>query len=208
MDTKLHNVQSVLAKAAAGILVITEKLHALATSASLAVAENTKVDPDSLLDQTNQMLAFNGDIIALLGNAQQDLLSRRRFSLQSSFPKEVASLCQAKIPASNLLFGDDTDRLVKSAREQFGTTQHRGGAHSSPRYHPYHRGGASGQRPFLGPGCGHTPSIAFRHLPPNSAKFVYATEGALFISAQLSTDAVSALRKVWVLIIMTAQARI
>ena len=42
---------------------------------------------------------------------------------------------------------------------------------------------------------GHTPSIAFRHLPPNSARFSYATEGALFISAQLSTDAVSALRK-------------
>ena len=42
----------------------------------------------------------------------------------------------------------------------------------------------------------HTPSIAFRHHPPNSARFSYATEGALFISAQLSTDAVSALRKV------------
>ena len=42
----------------------------------------------------------------------------------------------------------------------------------------------------------HTPRIAFRHLPPNSARFSYATEGALFISAQLSTDAVSALRKV------------
>jgi len=48
--------------------------------------------------------------------------------------------------------------------------------------------------------CTHTPSIAFGHLPPNSATFGYATEGALFISAQLSTDAVSALRKVWVLI--------
>ena len=37
----------------------------------------------------------------------------------------------------------------------------------------------------------HTPSIAFRHLPPNSARFGYATEGALdFISAQLSSDAV------------------
>ena len=47
---------------------------------------------------------------------------------------------------------------------------------------------------------GHTPSIAFRHLPPNSARIGYATEGALFISAQLSTDAVSTLRKVWVLI--------
>ena len=44
----------------------------------------------------------------------------------------------------------------------------------------------------------HTSSVAFRHLPPNSARFGYATEGALFISAQLSTDAVSALRKVWI----------
>jgi len=32
----------------------------------------------------------------------------------------------------------------------------------------------------------HTPSIAFRHLPPNSARFSYATEGAVFISVQLS----------------------
>ena len=40
----------------------------------------------------------------------------------------------------------------------------------------------------------HTPSIAVRHLPPNSARFSYATEGALLISAQLSTDAVSALQ--------------
>ena len=46
----------------------------------------------------------------------------------------------------------------------------------------------------------HTPSIAFQHLPPNSARFSYATEGALFISAQLSSDAVSALRKVLALI--------
>ena len=45
-----------------------------------------------------------------------------------------------------------------------------------------------------------TPSIAFRHLHPNSARNGYATEGALFISAQMSTDAVSALRKVRVLI--------
>ena len=42
----------------------------------------------------------------------------------------------------------------------------------------------------------HTPSTAFQHLPPNSARLSYATEEALFIS----TDAVSALRKVRVLI--------
>ena len=46
----------------------------------------------------------------------------------------------------------------------------------------------------------HTLSIAFRHLPPNSARFSYATEGALFISAQLTTDTTSAPQKVWVLI--------
>ena len=42
----------------------------------------------------------------------------------------------------------------------------------------------------------HTPSIAFRHLPPNSARIIYATEGALCISADLPTSAVSVLPKV------------
>ena len=50
----------------------------------------------------------------------------------------------------------------------------------------------------------HTPSIAFRHLPLNSARFSYATEAALFISAQLYSDAVSTLRKVWVLVKLQA----
>ena len=61
---------------------------------------------------------------------------------------------------------------------------------------------AEGVRSFLN-WCD-TPSTAFRHLPPNSARFGYATEGALFISAQLSTDAVSTLQKVWVLITLRA----
>ena len=52
----------------------------------------------------------------------------------------------------------------------------------------------------------HTPSIAFRHLPPNSARFSYATKGALFISAQLFTEAASVLRKVWA-VLMTSQCR-
>ena len=50
----------------------------------------------------------------------------------------------------------------------------------------------------------HTPSIAFRHLPPNSARIGYVIERTLLISGQLSTDAVSALQKVWVLITLRA----
>ena len=42
----------------------------------------------------------------------------------------------------------------------------------------------------------HTPSIAFRHLPPNSARSLVTPLNwvALFIFVQLSTDAVSSLR--------------
>ena len=46
----------------------------------------------------------------------------------------------------------------------------------------------------------HTPSLAFRYFPPNSATTGYVTEGALFVSVQLSSDVVSTLQKVWVLI--------
>ena len=37
-------------------------------------------------------------------------------------------------------------------------------------------------------GSKHTPGLTFWHLPPNAARISYATEGALFTSAQLSTD--------------------
>ena len=47
--------------------------------------------------------------------------------------------------------------------------------------------------------CASTPSTL--RVSPNSARPGYATEGALFISAHLSTDAVSALRKVRVLLV-------
>ena len=50
-----------------------------------------------------------------------------------------------------------------------------------------HTAGACGNM-----GCFLAPSIAFRHLPPNSARTGYASDGALFISAQLSTDGLGA----------------
>ena len=52
-----------------------------------------------------------------------------------------------------------------------------------------------------------TPSLTFQRLSPNSARIArtarigYATEGPLFIPVQLSTDAVSAFRKVRVLMV-------
>ena len=43
-------------------------------------------------------------------------------------------------------------------------------------------------------------ALVYDSLPSTTAVFSYATEGALFISAQLSSDAVSALRKFRVLV--------
>ena len=70
------------------------------------------------------------------------------------------------------------------------------GTYCKPLAHSEHRIPASSSklRASLSGTFLQTPSIAFRHLPPNSAGFSYATEGALFTSAQLSTDAVSAPR--------------
>ena len=53
-------------------------------------------------------------------------------------------------------------------------------------------------------GSEHTLSVAFWHLTPNSARFSYTTEGALFISTRLSSNVVSALWKVRVLIWLEA----
>ena len=59
--------------------------------------------------------------------------------------------------------------------------------------------------PISVPAAAHTPSLAFWHLPPNSARIGYTTEGALLlISKQLSTDAIIALRKVWLRIRLEA----
>ena len=47
-------------------------------------------------------------------------------------------------------------------------------------------------------------SYSEHYIPLNSARSGYATEGELFISAQLSTDTLSALQMFWVLIRLDA----
>ena len=82
----------------------------------------------------------------------------------------------------------------------------RKGEHQRGRQRQEHHLERNGSPPWGGlrVSRNYTLSIAFRHLPPNSARFSYASWGALFISAQLSSDAVSALWRVWVLITLRA----
>ena len=91
------------------------------------------------------MLASNGDVIALLGTAQQELSIRRRYKLQHALPKDTASLCSKEnIPITDKHFGDDADKAIKTAREAFKIkNSHSGGQ----RPHPYKH---EQNRPFLG----------------------------------------------------------
>ena len=64
------------------------------------------------------MLASNGDVIALLGTAQQELSIRRRYHLQHALPKDVASLCSNEnISITDKPFDDDTDKAIKTATD-------------------------------------------------------------------------------------------
>ena len=91
------------------------------------------------------MLASNGDVIALLGTAQQELSIRRRYQLQHALPKDTALLCSNEnIPITDKLFSDDADKAIKTAKETFKIKNY----HSSgQRPHFYKRGH---KRPFLG----------------------------------------------------------
>ena len=95
-------------------------------------------NPSRFVEAANEMLASNGDVIALLGTAQQELSIRRRYHLQHALPKDVASLCSNEnIPLTDKLFGDDADKTIKTARETFKIKKYHSGGQ---RPHPYKRG--------------------------------------------------------------------
>ena len=85
-------------------------------------------------------------------------------------------------------------RTLRSASDTLSTSEFRAlDSHSEHRFPAPSSKGRMSYTSAWSLSTVHAPSIAFRHLPPNSARTVYATEGTLFISAQLSTDTVRTL---------------
>ena len=98
---------------------------------------------------------------AILGTAQQELTLRRRFEIGKVLPREIASIGSANIEAgSEKLFGEDIEKLMKNARENFkAASRGRGprrfhGRGQGYRFHPYNQGASNQRRgePFLGRG--------------------------------------------------------
>ena len=70
------------------------------------------------VEEANETRAANGDVIALLGTAQQELSYRRRYQLQPALPKDMGSICSnVNISITDKLFGDDVEKAIKTARD-------------------------------------------------------------------------------------------
>ena len=76
-------------------------------------------DPSARVEQgnmrfvevANETLAANGDVIALLGKAQQELSYRRRYQLQPALPKGMGPICSnVSILITDKLLGDDVEK--------------------------------------------------------------------------------------------------
>ena len=131
-DTRLENVQKLLSGAAAALVNASHKLHTRIGTASAEVSRR------EFAAAANEILTASGDVIALLGTAQQELSYRRRFQLQSALPRDMASICiNDSIPVTDKLFGGDIDKAIRTARETFRLKNTQAGFNN--RFHPYKR---------------------------------------------------------------------
>ena len=120
-DVRLVNVQKLITTATTTLVNASDQLHHM----TMALADQSTRGGDQpyplrFVEAANEMPASNGDVIALLGTAQQELSIRRRYKLQHALPKDTASLCSKEnIPITDKRFGDDADKAIKTARETF-----------------------------------------------------------------------------------------
>ena len=123
----------------------TDKLHSVTTALANTSA---RVEQGNMrfVEAASETLIANGDVIALLGTALQELSYRRRYPLQRALPKNMGSVCSnVNIPITDKLFGDDVEKAIKTARETYKIKSAQTGGQ---RHHPYKRTGHN--RSFLG----------------------------------------------------------
>ena len=150
-DSRLAQVQTCISKAAAAAVNCASALHADLTDHVPANLADAKV---KIIETGNKAMEAFKDITALLGTANVELSTRRRFQLQKTLPKEWAAICgNDSIPVTDKLFGDEVVKAINNAKESFKAK--RPPSFSGQRNHPYQRkperfGGGT----FLGQGQG------------------------------------------------------
>ena len=118
-DTRLLSVQKLIAKATAALVNASNNMPRV-TTALADPSPHREQNPLRFVEAANETLATNGDVIALPGTAQQELSVCRKYQLPHTLPKDMAALCSNEnIPVTDKLFGDDVDKAIKTARENF-----------------------------------------------------------------------------------------
>lgn len=149
-DTRIFNIQKMISRATCVVVDVTEKLHKLGTSLKTE-DEGDKMKTDEIVKTTDQLVKQTADAISFLGQAQQDLSTRRRIQLASFLPKEISSICYEKIEESNdELFGEDIEKLMKDARISHRLAHSSYAPKRGQRYHPYFKKTQESGRSFLG----------------------------------------------------------
>ena len=118
-DAHLLNVQKIITTATAALVNASDQLNGMsAVFTDQAMCDGEQLNPSCSVEAANDMLASSGDIIALLGMAEQELSIRRQYQLQHALPKDMASLCSNEnIPIIDKLFSDDANKAIKTVRQ-------------------------------------------------------------------------------------------
>ncbi len=100
-DLSLQKTQCQVSKAANAIIQVCDELLAHKTNGGNAL-------------NTNKLIGYTTDALALLGNARQEISQRRREAIKVKIPHRLHHLA-SNVPAnSTLLFGDDINKRIQA----------------------------------------------------------------------------------------------
>ena len=115
----------------------------IAKSTEIILKARNNAELKKFLD-TDELITFHTDALALLGHTQCEISSKRRDKIKPVLNKEYAGVCSTSIPTKSLLFGDDLQQELSNIRASNRVVQSASNAKSSLNKHT----SISSSRPF------------------------------------------------------------
>ena len=164
-DKRLVNVQKMISSAASATVAAMQTLHN--TASSLTQRAGASAQDRAVVEDINAVIAVQGDSLALLGMASQELSMRRKFQLQAALPREIQAICtNEQLASTDQLFGGgDLDRALRAARVAFKVNSAKRPDHRFKPY-PAKQQRQFGGKPFLGQNPPHFKSPKGKGNPP------------------------------------------
>jgi hypothetical protein len=138
--------------------------HGLITLAKIAdQLARPQISPK---DMSNAIMQHVKDGANLLGKGFQDLTSRRRAELRQHIQPEYSGICSSSYPASEFLFGDNFEELLKKSKASSDLTKKVSSRFRGHTSKPYLRSSPSSSLNYTRPSPG-----SYRRGGPNRGNF-------------------------------------